>query len=117
MIDYALRRRFSFVNLTPRFEHPTFENWLRGRDMSPELVDLIISRLSILNKTIAEDELLGPNYLVGHSFFTPRGEDFSGLDFEWYRKIVKGEIAPLLREYWYDNLDKAEKAIRALEAQ
>lgn len=115
MIDYALRRRFSFVNLVPRFQHPAFSRWLLEREMTPGLVDHIIARLSELNDTIAADQLLGPNYLIGHSFFTPRGEDFSALGFDWYRKIVKGEIAPLLREYWYDNLDEAEKAIRALE--
>ena len=29
MVDYALRRRFAFVNLTPAFDDPGFEMYLR----------------------------------------------------------------------------------------
>lgn len=117
LIDYALRRRFAFIDLEPRFVHPTFTGWLADRKMAPELTELIITRLSDLNETIAADQLLGRNYLIGHSFFTPRGEDFSQLDRSWYESVVKTEIAPLLREYWYDDLDAATKAIQALQAQ
>lgn len=116
MLDYALRRRFAFIDLAPRVQHPSFARWLRDRKMADDLVDLIVTRLSNLNATIAADQHLGPNYLVGHSFFTPRGEDFSQLDSSWYQSIVRTEIAPLLREYWYDDLAEAEKAIGALQA-
>ena len=53
--------------------------------MQPTLVELIVQRMVALNKDIAEDPLLGENYQVGHSFFCPKGDTFSGLDRSWYR--------------------------------
>lgn len=114
MIDYALRRRFSFQNLTPKFTAPTYAHWLKERGMDDELIELIISRMDELNTAISEDPLLGPNYQVGHSFFTPRGDDFSQLTENWFRTIVRSEVGPLLREYWYDNPTKAEEHISRL---
>jgi 5-methylcytosine-specific restriction protein B len=78
--------------------------------MQPALVERIITRMSQLNRQIKEDALLGENYQIGHSYFTPRGDDFSALDKEWYRSIVRTEIVPLLKEYWFDNPKKADEA-------
>ncbi|HRJ76261.1 MAG TPA: hypothetical protein PLX90_09695, partial [Anaerolineales bacterium] len=72
--------------------------------------------LSSLNEKIKEDNLLGENYQIGHSFFCPKGDDFSGLDENWYRSIIKTEIVPLLKEYWFDNPKKAEDAEKELLA-
>jgi 5-methylcytosine-specific restriction protein B len=75
--------------------------------MDSSLIDLVVNRLSSLNGTISEDELLGRNYQIGHSFFCPRGDDFKELDRGWYEGIVETEIIPLLNEYWFDNNKKA----------
>lgn len=109
MMDYALRRRFVFVTLQPQYESEKFRNWLLERSMQPALVDLIVTRMSELNRQIKSDPLLGENYQIGHSYFTPRGDDFAGLDLSWYRSIVRTEIAPLLKEYWFDNPKKAQE--------
>jgi 5-methylcytosine-specific restriction protein B len=77
--------------------------------MRPELVQLVTGRMSALNRDIKDDPLLGENYQIGHSYFTPPGEEFSRLDEEWYRTIVRTEIVPLLREYWFDNPHKAQE--------
>jgi 5-methylcytosine-specific restriction protein B len=114
MVDYALRRRFAFVTLQPQFEGRRFRQWLLDRSMSEELVNLIVARLSSLNREIKDDPLLGENYQVGHSYFCPKGSDFSGLDKDWYERVVDTEIAPLLYEYWFDNRQKAEEAKRQL---
>jgi 5-methylcytosine-specific restriction protein B len=116
MVDYALRRRFVFVNLTPQYESDLYRQWLLERSMQPELVNLIIERLSALNKQIKEDSLLGENYQIGHSFFCPKGDNFAGLDKSWYQGIVRTEITPLLKEYWFDNPSKADEAERRLLA-
>lgn len=110
MLDYALRRRFVFVTLHPRYESEKFRDWLLERSMNPKLVDLIVTRMTELNRQISNDPLLGENYQIGHSYFTPRGDDFAGLDLNWYRSIVRTEIVPLLKEYWFDNLKKAQDA-------
>ncbi len=116
MVDYALRRRFAFFTLHPQYESDIFRQWLIYRNMNPQLVELIVKRMAALNHTIKEDPLLGENYQIGHSFFCPKGENFEGLDETWYRTIVRTEIIPLLKEYWFDNPKKAEDAERNLLA-
>jgi 5-methylcytosine-specific restriction enzyme B len=114
MVDYALRRRFAFVNLSPQYESEIYSQWLLNRSMAPDLVSLIVERVSALNKTIREDPLLGENYEIGHSFFCPKGDNFSGLRQNWYQSIVRTEIIPLLKEYWFDDSNKVAEAERRL---
>lgn len=116
MVDYALRRRFSFITLKPQFESDIFRKWLGDRSMNVELIDLIINKMSALNKVIREDSLLGENYQVGHSYFCPKGDNFEGLTVEWYKAIVDKEIVPLLKEYWFDNAGKVSDVERSLQA-
>ncbi len=78
--------------------------------MKPQLVELIVTRMTELNQAIKDDPLLGENYQIGHSYFTPRGDNFAALDMNWYRSIIHTEIVPLLKEYWFDNPKKAEEA-------
>jgi 5-methylcytosine-specific restriction protein B len=110
LVDYALRRRFAFLTLEPRYADPAFRNWLQERGMNSLLTAKIVNRLTALNTKISEDSLLGPAYQVGHSFFCPLGTDFSHLDDQWYREVIQTEIKPLLLEYWYDAPQKAEAA-------
>jgi hypothetical protein len=108
LVDYALRRRFAFMTLRPQFASEAFRNWLTSRSMNEGLVNLIAARMGALNQEIREDSMLGENYQIGHSFFCPRGDDFTNLDREWYDGIVETEILPLLREYWFDNPKRAD---------
>jgi 5-methylcytosine-specific restriction protein B len=82
--------------------------------MDPELIQLIVERMSKLNQEIREDPLLGENYELGHSFFLPKGDNFGGLDKNWYRRVVRTEIVPLLKEYWFDNPKRAKEAEKKL---
>jgi 5-methylcytosine-specific restriction protein B len=116
MVDYALRRRFAFISLQPQYESDLFKQWLLERSMDSGLVQFVIERMTELNRVIREDQLLGENYQIGHSFFCPKGDNFSGLDMKWYRGIVNSEISPLMKEYWFDNQKKAEEAIRMLNS-
>ena len=84
--------------------------------MDAGLAQLIMVRMIDLNRTIREDSLLGENYQIGHSFFLPRGDNFAGLDKNWYDGIVRTEIIPLLKEYWFDNPKKAEEVEKRLLA-
>jgi 5-methylcytosine-specific restriction protein B len=116
MVDYALRRRFAFVSLQPQYESETYRQWLAARSMDSAIIDLIVDRLSMLNQVIREDPLLGENYQLGHSFFCPEGADLSSLDKAWYQGIIRTEVAPLLREYWFDDPKKAQDLERQLLA-
>ncbi|MBI5464112.1 MAG: AAA family ATPase, partial [Ignavibacteriales bacterium] len=116
MVDYALRRRFVFISLRPQYESVLFRRWLLERSMNTDLVELIIERMTKLNVQIREDPSLGENYEIGHSFFLPKGDNFAGLHKDWYRGVVRTEIVPLLKEYWFDNPKKVEEAEKRLLA-
>jgi 5-methylcytosine-specific restriction enzyme B len=117
MVDYALRRRFAFITLRPQFESNLFQEWLLARSLPKEIVDLITSRMSTLNREIKGDPLLGENFQIGHSYFCPKGDNFAELDHTWYAGIIETEIAPLLKEYWFDNAQKADESIQNLLIQ
>ena len=114
MVDYAIRRRFAFIDLEPQYDSDVYRTWLTDRGMGEPFVDRIVRRMTELNETIASDPLLGRNYCVGHSFFCPRGDDFSTLGQAWVDGIIENEIVPLLREYWFDDAPRADAAIEAL---
>jgi 5-methylcytosine-specific restriction enzyme B len=116
LVDYALRRRFAFVALEPRFGDALFKSWLKDHQMNDALIHRIIKCMTALNEAIAADPQLGPSFRIGHSFFCPTGKDLSGKDNEWYEGVVQMEVAPLLREYWYDNRSKADSLIEQLLA-
>lgn len=110
MVDYALRRRFRFLALEPRFEDPRFKAHLRGRGVSEEVIEALVRRLGELNESIRNDATnLGPGFCIGHSYFCSL--DGSGND---YRSVIESEIAPLLREYWFDQPEKADEYVQNL---
>lgn len=110
LVDFALRRRFAFFDLEPRFSDQVFRNWLKERGMVDALCQRIVTRMSALNTRIEKDSRLGPAFRIGHSFFCPTGKDLSGLDGNWYAEIIKTEILPLLSEYWFDSPDEVNAA-------
>jgi hypothetical protein len=107
IVDYALRRRFSFTLLEPMFASEKFRKNLADHGVPETVVALIVERMTALNKTISEDRgNLGPSYRIGHSFFVPpKGFEY---DVGWYRRVIETEISPLLEEYWFDDPDKVE---------
>ncbi|MFO0964035.1 MAG: hypothetical protein U0793_00425 [Gemmataceae bacterium] len=82
--------------------------------METELIDRIVSRMGELNQRIAAEKArLGEGFEIGHSFFCPQHSDES-LNIEWYRSIINTEIAPLVREYWFDELETANTLVTGL---
>ena len=114
MVDYALRRRFRFFSLMPCIGSDSFRKYLGERGVDSSVVDVICDRLATLNKAIASDtKNLGWGYQIGHSFFCPEA-DGEGYDIEWYRAVIRTEVAPLLEEYWFDDTEKAEEWTKTL---
>ena len=114
MVDYALRRRFAFHDLVPGFETDEFRQHLQDMGASTKLINLIVSRMGEVNSKIAADTAnLGPGFCIGHSYFCVK--PLEGVpDWQWYKKIIKSEIAPLLREYYFDNEKQANSLIDLL---
>ncbi len=120
VVDYALRRRFAFEDLAPAFGSPVgqikFRKYLGDNGVDEDTIGLIQDRMADLNKEIRKDAELGRGFEIGHSYFVPGGpeEEVDGKAHDWYVKIVETQIAPLLREYWFDNPGKAKQAIKEL---
>ena len=106
MIDYALRRRFSFFEMKPGFESVQFEKYVK-KLADPHLEKLIKAVIE-LNKVIAEDDSLGTGFCIGHSYLCNLGfHDSLG-------NIVEYDIIPMLREYWFDNENKFNQEAQKL---
>ena len=102
MVDYALRRRFTFVDLKPAFETKQFRSFLEDWKVQSNVIGIIVSRMTELNERICSEKTnLGPGFAIGHSFFCPQ-ETEEELGMDWYRSVIRSEIAPLIREYWFD---------------
>ena len=106
MIDYALRRRFSFFEMKPGFETNAFNNYISIWATS-QLRNLI-SAIIELNKVITDDDSLGSGFCIGHSYLCNLDKDF---DLE---SIVEYDIIPMLREYWFDNDERYNQEAQKL---
>jgi hypothetical protein len=81
---------------------------------SPEFLADMVARLDAVNEKIAGDTTnLGRGYCIGHSFFCSVAEGEQP-DWRWFNRIVKTEIEPLLREYYFDAEKQAEELIDRL---
>ena len=116
LVDYALRRRFAFETLEPAYGTAygriAFENYLTAKGADPDLVTRISDRMDKLNETIRNDKELGRGFQTGHSYFVPGKGDEPSED--WYKHVVDTQIAPLLREYWFDSPQNVEKEVARL---
>lgn len=103
MIDYALRRRFSFFEMSPGFESEGFINY--QNNIGNDTFDELISRICDLNKEIIADKALGKGFCIGHSYFC----NIEDCNEELLETIVKYEIIPMLEEYWFDDDTKLKR--------
>jgi 5-methylcytosine-specific restriction protein B len=95
MIDYALRRRFSFVELTPGFDSNGFG--IYQQSLNNPAFDALVTQLKALNVAIRTDLTLGSGFCIGHSYVCGLQKDALNLS-----HIVEYDIIPMLKEYWFD---------------
>ncbi|HEX8457624.1 MAG TPA: AAA family ATPase [Pyrinomonadaceae bacterium] len=94
LLDLALRRRFTFVEMTPQpsvIEPPV----VAGVDLR--------ALLARLNERIVA--LRDRDHQIGHSYFL-RLTNADDLHFAWYRRVV-----PLLQEYFYNDGERLKAVI------
>ncbi len=113
MIDYALRRRFSFYTMKPAFEN-TEQNGFGEymKKINCESYHTIIAKIKELNEYIRNDSTLGKGFEIGHSYFVPM--DINVINDDWVRDVVEYEIIPLIEEYWFDDDKKVDEWTKAL---
>jgi 5-methylcytosine-specific restriction protein B len=114
MVDYALRRRFAFIDLEPGFGSPQFAEYLRGIRAPEDMVQRLVRDMEDLNAEIAMDAAnLGPGFRIGHSYFCgDTGPE--GATQAWLNDVTRTEVVPLLREYWFDAPAKVQQWERRL---
>lgn len=93
LMDYALRRRFAFLRLDPQYD--LLRNHLRdqGLEATP-----LVTVLQEINASIGD-----PNYALGVSFFLQK-DLRATLETIW-----QVEIYPYIEEYFFDQVDRAER--------
>ena len=93
LVDHALRRRFSFLSLYPKYDVLRKYHKENGFDVEP-----LIKVLEKLNRQIDDR-----NYEVGITFFLMKdlAEQIEG--------IWRMEIEPYLEEYFFDQQNKADE--------
>ncbi|MDX9694308.1 MAG: AAA family ATPase [Bacteroidales bacterium] len=92
LIDIALRRRFEFQKMYPKYEIPD------------EIIHYV-ENLIKMNKKI--HELKGADFQIGHAYFM--GEDFD-LEYTMDKKVI-----PLLYEYFMNDEDSIMQVLKAAE--
>ena len=105
MLDYALRRRFAFVELRPAFDSDGFRKYCAG--LGNPRFEALVREVESLNHAIAEDESLGEGFCIGHSYFCnmkPENCTDAAL-----ASIVDYELIPMLKEYWFDEPGKVRE--------
>jgi 5-methylcytosine-specific restriction protein B len=88
LLDIALRRRFEFIGMYPRY------------DLIPDFTPL----LQALNNKIQEKK--GADFMIGHSFFI--GKTQADIPTIFNQKII-----PLLHEYFNNRLDQVKDILKA----
>ena len=92
LLDIALRRRFSFIELMP---NPSLLSSVEGIDLT--------SLLNRMNQRITA--LLGRDYQIGHSYLMGV-TNVETLHFAWYQQIM-----PLLQEYFYGEWERLKAVV------
>ena len=105
MIDYALRRRFSFFELEPAFDSEGFEKM--RLEINNTNYNKLIDAVKFVNSEIMNDPSLGDGCVIGHSYLCPKPKEnadiISVVNDEWIRSVIRYDLIPLLKEYWFDN--------------
>lgn len=109
IMDYALRRRFSFVEIKPAFKYPKWKEY--QDDINDKLFDRLISTINEINDEIERDSNLTADCMIGHSYFS----DLKNITPEELHTVVKYDILPLLKEYYIDTPETYNRFLNKLE--
>ena len=118
MMDYALRRRFAFVDVKPAFETYAFKEYQKQVD--DKTFNDVVAQIVKLNQNISKDDALGAEFSIGHSYFCKSYEQLQELKQQddgvknWIKMVVEYDIIPMIKEYWFDNKSVADEEIKAL---
>jgi len=96
-LDTALRRRFSFIEVTPKPELIKEVGVLKDKDGYLEGVN-IVDLLVVINKRI--EKLVDRDHMIGHSYF------LKVLTLKDLKVVFQNKVIPLLQEYFFGDYGK-----------
>ena len=100
LVDYALRRRFFFIDMMP--DENILQGWLDTESrLSQQEKQKTITLFKNINELIKVDPSLGENFQIGHTYYFI--ETINQMNIQW-----KYAIRPLLKEYFFGDGDKLE---------
>lgn len=105
ILDFALRRRFAFVDLRPGFTTEQFRRYEKALK-NPKL-EALINTVRDLNREITSDDTLGDGFCIGHSYFC--GMTPETCTDQQLHLIIEYELVPLIKEYWFDDSAQAKR--------
>lgn len=91
MVDYALRRRFRFIELEP--DAGILDRWLAAHGASAKARRVVLDLFGAVNTRLTES--LDPDHRLGHSYFMLDPLNGAALDRLW-----RTAIRPLVAEYF-----------------
>ncbi len=100
IMDYALRRRFYFVDI--KCETKRLEEWLNENGCILKASELI-GAIENMNNQI-KDEMHSEDFAIGHSYFMREG-----LDSDKLKEVMDFGVKSLLKEYFFDKEEKVEE--------
>ena len=107
LLDIALRRRFNFIEMPPKYNLLNSINieTIGTESKNTENTEIIDLKklLEAINTRI--EFLLDKDHLIGHSYF------INIKSFEDLKEIFRNSIIPLLQEYFYDDFEKIREVL------
>jgi 5-methylcytosine-specific restriction protein B len=100
IMDFALRRRFSFINFEPGFDTDKFKVY--QKNLNNIKFDNLIELIKDINNQIKENDLLGKNFEIGHSYFSNLDGEDSLINLK-ITNIIKYEIIPFIEEIFTED--------------
>jgi len=116
LIDYAIRRRFAFVDMLPKVLPDTdgfnIELFKKVSSFFISNIDEYIAdeKCKLIPSDILSEEFRPEDVWIGHSYFIMNDKD--GVDISKIR--IKYEIIPILKEYVKDGIFKEKTAAEAM---
>lgn len=124
LLDYALRRRFSFFEINSLigknsdkedseekdFQSSKFGTYVAEISKKVPLFGRLIEVIRKINDDL--DKSLGSGFQIGHSYFCNLDKGSKPDEIEKHlRDVVDYEIKPILMEYWYDDIEKYKNIV------
>jgi 5-methylcytosine-specific restriction protein B len=123
-IDYAIRRRFAFVEVLPELEpvHPEIrDTFIKISKLFVKNYEGIVNPASIENADTLASDFRAEDVWLGHSYFICKNEegiDLEKADAEPILKMkMKYEIIPILKEYIKDGILNNNEVVKKVMSE